>query len=141
MPDKSNTATKGSWHGLHRLTPKRTQTSKLIKIMKNRVESVLDTETTWLNFMSDAARGNEGDQTRYQRINPNIGIDPPKLDEAKMLPHLKQQIHQLKDGPYQKQIGKIARQLVASCFYVEISSLPANPQELDTVVTGMSLMF
>ena len=141
MSDKSITTAKGSGHGLFGWKRKGTQTSKLINIMKNRVDNILDTEITWSLFLSDTARGDEEYRRRYWRINPNIGVDPPKLDEVKELPQLQQKVQQMtKDPAYQKQIGGAARRLVASCFYVETSSLPTNGQEPDTTVTGMSLL-
>ena len=111
--------------------------SSIINILKHRVENILDTEMTWLMFMSDAARGYEDTKTRYRRINPYTGKDPPKLDDVKMLPNLRLGIQStLKYGDLQKQIGEIARQLVASSFYVEVPYLPINPHELGTFVSG-----
>ena len=141
LSNKSST-TQVNKHSLFDWTRKGGQTRKLFKVMKNRVESILDTEITWLNFISDVARGDGGDIERYPRINPNIGIDPPKLDETKELPRLQQRVQQkTKDSSYKKQIGGVARRLVASCFYVETSSLPTNVQESDISVTGTYLMF
>ena len=116
--------------------------SKIINIMKNRVENILDTEVTWLNFMSDAARGDEDTKTRYRRINPSIGKDPPKLDDIKMLPSLRNSIQTImKRGDLRRQIGEIARHLVASSFYVEVSYPPVYPQELDAFVSGTNLLY
>ena len=141
LPNKSNT-TEASKHSLLDWTRKGGQTRKLFKVMKNRVESILDTEITWLRFISDVARVDGEDIERYSRINPNIGIDPPKLDETKELPRLQQRVQQkIKDSSYKKQIGGVARRLVASCFYVETSSLPTNVQESDISVTGTYVMF
>ena len=79
--------------------------------MKNRVENILDTEMTWLMFMSDAARGDEDTKKRYRRINPSIGKDPPKLDDVKMVPSLRASTQSaLKYGDLKKSIGEIARQ-------------------------------
>jgi hypothetical protein len=114
--------------------------SKMLKVLKNRVENILDTEMRWLAFMSDATHGDEEGRPRYRRINPDIGEDPPKLDEAGKLPHLRRRMHQItKYGDFQKQVGDIARQLVASCFYIEVPHLPSNPQNLDTIVSGTDL--
>ena len=116
--------------------------SKIINIMKSRVENILNTEMTWLNFMSDAARGGEDNKTRYRRINPCTGKDPPKLDDVKMLPILRSNIQSImKYGDLRKQIQEIARQLVASSFYVEVSYPPMNLQELDTCVSGTDLLY
>lgn len=119
-----------------------TQMSKIINIMKNRVENILDTEMTWLMFMSDAARGKEDSRTRYRRINPSTGKDPPRLDDTKMLPNLRAGIQSImKYGDLQKQIGETARHLVASLFYLEVPHLPINPQELDIWVSGTNVLY
>ena len=116
--------------------------SKIINIMKSRVENILDTEMSWLIFMSDAARGGEDTKSRYKRINPCTGKDSPKLDDVKMLPILRNSIQSsMKYGDLRKQIEEIARQLVASSFYVEVSYPPTNPQELDTFVSGTDLLY
>ena len=142
MTDQSMTTLQGSRHGLFRRKRKGTEMSKLIKVLKNRVEDILDTEATWLKFLSDVVQGDEEDRSRYRRINPDIGEEPPRLDEADQLPRLQQRVQEMTKNPrYQKQIGGVARCLVASCFYVEISSLPTNFQERDTAITGMIIIF
>ena len=133
-----------SQHEKRKLVRKKTtQMSKIINIMKNRVENILDTEMTWLIFMSDAARGDEDTKTRYRRINPGIGRDPPKLDDVKMLPSLRRSIQAiLKHEDLRKQIEAIARHLVASSFYVEISQSSTYSQELDDFfVSGTNLQY
>lgn len=100
---------------------------KFYKIMKNRVENILDTEICWLEFRSDAnARGHEDAKNRYWRINPDLTENPPALDDVKKLPSLQRRVHQImKHTGFQKQTGEIARQLVASSFYLEVlTSLP-----------------
>ena len=85
--------------------------------------------------MSEATRGDQDDKTRYHRVNPNIGEEPPRLDETKKLSHLRQRMtHVMKDAAFQNQIGVIARRLVASSFYVEVPSKPI--QEFDSPVSG-----
>lgn len=141
MSDKSTTPASGSRQKFFVSNRKRTQTGKLIKIMKNRVENILDTEITWSKFLSGAAQGDKEDRSRYLRINPNIKVDPPKLDAVKDLFELQEQVQRMtKDPSYQKKVGGVARRLVASCFYVETSSLPTNVQESDTTIDGTSLM-
>ena len=115
---------------------------KMIDIMRSRVENILDTEMTWLMFMSDATRGDEDTRVRYRRINPSIGKDPPKLDEVKMLPSLRAGVQsELKRGALRQQIAEVARQLVASSFYVEVPYLPMNLPEEDTFVSGTYLLY
>ena len=116
--------------------------SKIINIMKNRVESILDTEMTWLSFMSDAARGDEDTKTRYRRINPSTGKDPPKFDDVKMLPSLRSSIQTImKYGDLRRQIEETARHLVASSFYVEVSYPPVYRQKVGAFVSGTNLLY
>ena len=126
-------------HDILEKMPKTTRVSKIINFMKTRVENILDTELSWLEFMSDASRGDEDARTRYQRINPKLRGDPPKLDDVKMLPHLRGQMQQIKNhADFQRQIREVARQLVASSFYVEVPYLPTSPtQDLGTFLYGM----
>lgn len=120
--------TKKSW----KITPM----SKTINILKSRVENILDTEMTWLSFTSDARRGDEEFKTRYRRLNPNIREDPPKLDEVEKLSHLRRQMQQIvKYGEFQNQTREIARQLVASSFYVH---LPTTLRDFNTLISGIS---
>lgn len=117
------------------------QPRKFINILRNRVENILDTELTWLTFMSEATRGDQDDKTRYHRVNPNIGEEPPKLDETKKLSHLRQRMtHVMRDAAFQNQIGVIARRLVASSFYIEVPSKPTSIQEFDSPVSGTNIL-
>ena len=119
----------------------RSRMGKLITLMRNRVGDILNTEITWLRFMSAAVRGDEDDKKRYQRINPDIKEEPPKLDDKDQRRRLQLLVQRLlKDGTLKRQISSVARQLIASCFYVEITQMPTNIQEFDTFVSGMTLL-
>ena len=120
---------------------KTTQMGKFIKIMKNRVENILDTEICWLEFMSDAnARGHEDAENRYWRINPDLTENPPALDDVKKFPGLQRRMHQImKHADFQKQTGEIARRLVASSFYLEVQT--SLPDDSGMVFCGMAFLF
>lgn len=119
-----------------------TNKSKVINMMKNRVENIVDTEMTWLMFLSDAASRDEDAKMRYKRINPSIRKDPPNLDDVEFIPGLRRQIHSIvRHGDLKKQIGEIARQLVASSFYIEISKTPLNMQESKNSIFGTGFLF
>lgn len=143
MPTRSSSAIESTQQNILKKIRKTTQMSKVFKILKNRVENILDTEMSWLKFMSDAARGDEDARTRYRRINPNLTEDPPKLDDIEKLPHLRRRMHQImKHADFQKQVGEVARQLVASSFYVEVPYIPTGPpQDFKTFVCGMIFPF
>lgn len=139
MPTKSSPG--GTQENMSKKVPKNTQMSKVIKILKNRVENILDAEITWLEFMSDAdARGHEDARKRYWRINPNIMEDAPALDDVQKLPLLRRRMHQImKHADFQKQIGEISRRLVASSFYLEVPT--SLPQDFETIFSGMFFLF
>lgn len=136
MPPESRDTVEGSRHRVLR-REKVPQPRKFINILVNRVGNILDTELTWLTFMSEAIRGDQDDKSRYHRINPNIGEEPPKLDETKKLPHLRHRMtHVMKNAAFHNQIGEIARRLVASSFYVEVPSKPTSIQEFNSPISG-----
>lgn len=120
---------------------KNTEMGKFIKIVKNRVENILDTELRWLDFMSDAnARGHEDAKTRYWRINPNLNENPPALDDVQQLPVLQRTIHLImKHADFQQQMGEIARRLVASSFYLEVPT--SLPPDSENIFYGMVFYF
>ena len=136
MPPESRETEEGNRPGILR-RERVPQPRKFINILMNRVGNILDTELTWLTFMSEAIRGDQDDKTRYHRINPNIGEEPPKLDETKKLPHLRHRMtHVMRNAAFHNQIGEVARRLVASSFYVEVPSKPTSIQEFDSPVSG-----
>lgn len=116
---------------------KTTKMTNMISILKNRVENILDTEMTWLKFLSDAARQNKDAENRYKRINPDLWKDPPKLDDINMLPDLRREVRSImRQGGLKRQIREIARQLVATSFYIESSQVPIHMQESKISVTS-----
>lgn len=96
-PILSRSAIGSAQHNIMGKKSKTTHMSKVLNLMKTRVENFLDTELSWLEFMSDASRGDKDAITRYQRINPKLRGDPPKLDDVEMLPHLRGQMQQIKN--------------------------------------------
>lgn len=117
------------------------KSTQLVNIMKNQVENIFDTEIRWLDFMSDAnARGHEDVNKRYWRMNPNLMEDPPAPDDVQKLQSLRRRMHQImKRADFQKQIGEIARRLVASSLYL---GLPASSlQGSEYVYDGKFFLF
>ena len=107
-------------------------------MLKNIIEDNLDPERAWDEFMS-GLHYDEDEKKRYQRINPKIGEKPPALDETSKVPHLQGCVLEVMgDDAYQQQVGKISRQLVASSFYIECSSLGSQREILGTVPVTMN---
>ncbi|KAL8916178.1 MAG: hypothetical protein Q9172_006425 [Xanthocarpia lactea] len=120
---------------------KKSQPRKWFNILVNRIENILDTELTWQQFMAESGRGDELNRSRYHRINPNIGEDPPRLDDTKKLPHLRQRmVHVMKEKTFQNQIGEVARRLVASSFYVEVPAKSRNIRRLGDYLKNVSTL-
>ena len=65
-------------------------------------------------------------QARYVRINPKLTEDPPRLDDVSRLKYLQGTVRpQIGEMP---SIERLARQLIATCFYFE-KSKPAQMED------------
>lgn len=111
---------------------------QLFKLLKNRIDNILDTEIAWRNFTSDVVGGNPDLQGKYQRINPEIGSDPPKLDEMSKLLDLQRVVQQklTRDAALLSQTTEIAHRLIASSFYFDKSTMPLNSRGDDLCCYG-----
>jgi len=110
---------------------------QLFKLLKNRIDNILDTEVAWRNFVSDAVGTDPNLQGKYQRINPQIGFEPPRLDEASRLADLQRVVqHKLsKDAALLSQTREIAHRLIASCFYFDKFTQPMSSDFRDEDLT------
>lgn len=86
---------------------------------------MLDTEVAWRDFHNNVADAgsDKTSNSRYTRINPEIGYDPPRLDDVEQLRKLREDTQKALETDNSKaQIEKVVHTLVASCFYYERSS-------------------
>lgn len=84
-------------------------------------------ENSWREFCSDVANIDlsNPDESRYFRINQNLGRKPPNLDEVSELGNLKMATRRLLKQPENSQkIEKVAYKLIASLFYYERHGTP-----------------
>ena len=98
--------------------------------MVNRVDNILNSEQIWQNFRNDVlGTNNAGESRRYERINPNLGCRPPRLDEVDQLESLQRTVRDRvrMNGYYHQKISRIAHRLVASTFYFEKLSHQQEP--------------
>lgn len=100
---------------------------QMVQVMVNRVDNILNSEQLWMEFRTwvlDARAASES--RRYQRINPNLGYRPPRLDEKTQLEGLRATvIDKLRNtNSYRWRIGRIVHRLVASTFYFEKREQP-----------------
>lgn len=80
----------------------------------------MDSEREWQKFRADAiGNQNYADvESRYVRVNVDLGDDPPKLDEKSQLKSLQADTaNLLRDGENMSIIETTAHKLVASSFY------------------------
>lgn len=88
-----------------------------LKMAQDHLHTSLDSEKTWRDYYSARAPKGE-DKQRYVRINPELQDYPPKLDDVDQMRRLQESTRYLVgESP---QIKLLARQLVATCFYLDV---------------------
>ena len=92
----------------------------LYKIAIDHIVSNLDSEKAWENYLS-VLQPPPDYRSRYVRLNPRIGEDPPKIDEVDRLKYIQDTVR--KELSVDRRIDKIASQLIASSFYFEIDKI------------------
>jgi hypothetical protein len=102
------------------------EVSQNLKVMFTMMANVLSAHTTWMGFTGErrlqAPPQKVPDiERRFQRLDPDLGFEPPALDRKEMIPELRGAVKRnwQKDGRYREKIRHISRQLVASSFYFE----------------------
>lgn len=93
---------------------------RLTRSKVNRIDSILDAEVGWQRFRNEISETKEGQvlESRFIRLNLDLGREPPKLDENNRLAQLQDLgTRLLKTDEYRAIIEKIAHMLVASTFY------------------------
>ena len=103
---------------------------KVFKIVFARMNDILDSEGTWQKFFINVIQ--QGSSQRYLRINPELSMAPPALDDNEKLWSLETDVKRSLRS-MNEQIRGVADQLLASCFYFE----KASGQSLGDQITGM----
>lgn len=104
---------------------------KVFKIVFARMNDILDSEATWQKFFVNVKQ--QGSSGRYLRINPELSMAPPALDDKEKLWSLEEDVQRsLRSNG---QVRRVADRLLASCFYFE----KASGQSLEDQITGMRL--
>jgi hypothetical protein len=88
----------------------------LAKMASDVLHTTLNSQRTWEEFIS-VRRPAGPEKGRYIRLNPELNVQPPKLDEVDQLAYLEEvtRFHIIGDHKLQT----LARQLVATSFYFE----------------------
>lgn len=106
---------------------------RLFQGMKSRVDNMTNSELAWHNFSLDVFKFNKDIflQTRYQRINPDLGRNPPSMDEVDRIEEVWNKTYdQLRNREsFVQKIREVSSRLIASSFYFERSSTPRDPVE------------
>lgn len=119
------------------------QVKQVFKILKSRIDNILDTEVAWRTFISDVVSESEEVRFRYQRINPEIGIEVPKLDEVSKMQDFRHIVNQklLHDQTTLSKIKEIAFRLVASSFFFEQILFQQNVGKYEAFCSGRNLFY
>jgi patatin-like phospholipase/acyl hydrolase len=97
-----------------------------VKMILARMSNVLNSQLIWDTFKRERTitvprHEIESVKDRFQRIDPYLGFEPPRLDDKSKMKMLREAVtKRLETDPYyQKKIRHVARRLVASSFYFE----------------------
>ncbi|KPI35954.1 Calcium-independent phospholipase A2-gamma [Cyphellophora attinorum] len=89
-------------------------------VLSDKMENILDTEWAWQEFYRDTVGEHWASDfgSRYIRLNPDLGRDPPALDAKHKVDSLQGDVVKLlQQWPLSGDIEEVANMLVASCFY------------------------
>ena len=103
---------------------------KVLKIVFARMNDILDSEGTWQKFFTNVIQ--QGSSQRYLRINPELSMTPPALDDIEKLWSLEADVKRSLRS-MNEQVRGVADRLLASCFYFE----KASGQSSGDQITGM----
>ena len=93
----------------------------LAKMASDHLHTSLDSQRTWDEFVR--TRGSLArDPCRYVRLNPELDVQPPKLDEVDKLQFLEEETRRRIGGD--QSLKRLARRLLATCFYFEVYGEP-----------------
>jgi len=104
----------------------------LFRILVNNMELALDCDRIWDDYYNLAESSTSGPSKRHFRINPTLpGTSLPALDDVDSMTGLQSDIK--KFLVTEPQIFEVARQLVASSFYFDLSSIEEGLREKSKV--------
>ena len=113
----------------------------LIGLKVNRIDNILDAELECKRFRNDVsdAKQRQGQESRFIRVNLDLGREPPHMDEKDKLAELQDTGNRLlKTDEYTSIIEKIAHLLIASTFYFAKGCFWYNEDSGTWTCTGMT---
>ena len=99
---------------------------KTLELLLDRAKDITDTERIWRDFVSNSTYPSRDLKDRFFRINPDIGIKPPDLDDVDSVGELQERVRKVlqTDVSMKLIVAKVARHLVASSFFATIEEKP-----------------
>jgi hypothetical protein len=91
--------------------------ANLLRLAKNHMATSIECDNIWERFLSNLPRDIR--QARVIRLNPELHGDIPALDEVKAMPKLGRDVRDRWRSDMK--IHRVALQLVATCFYFELT--------------------
>ncbi|KAL9618157.1 MAG: hypothetical protein Q9160_007107 [Pyrenula sp. 1 TL-2023] len=112
------------------------QLKNLTKIAIDRIQSSMNSEQTWKNFVQQSNPPSHL-RDRYVRLNLRMKSDPPKMDEVSQLTNLKNATL-LQFAPNEAKIKSVADRLLATSFYFSLDLEPFTAENDGgiTIVSG-----
>jgi hypothetical protein len=104
------------------------------------VDNILDSELAWREFVDLIGIEGTEEGSRYIRINPDIGENPPEMDAKDQIKQLQNDTRrELRQTRMKEEIKHVAHRLVASSFYFRPASKPtAEPGDVFKCI-GMTI--
>jgi hypothetical protein len=117
------------------------EVTQWLTVLFKRVDNILDAEQIWRGFRNDViGTSSYLELLRYERLNPRVGFRAPKMDDKGQVNTLYDDVKERLGKPQmQGKIIRIARRLIASCFYFDMSGPPREADDHFTVQGTQSL--
>jgi len=114
---------------------------QLAKIAIDHVQSTLDSEKTWNDFVQNQVSISKRIRMRYIRLNLSLDKNPPKLDEVNAMDELRDLADAKFNQPaYKQRFKSVADQLLATSFYFERTDDPFNEEDSRSIAFTGSIV-
>jgi hypothetical protein len=115
----------------------RTFTGQMWSTVSSRFDSILNCDSIWNNFRVEAV-GSGYHRRRHIRIDPDLGMKVPSLDDVEQLTNVQMNAKQsLSKGQTHAKVVEIAHRLIASTFYFEKIEESTRENKSDFECKGM----
>lgn len=94
----------------------------VLKIATQQIESSLNCERTWSDFLRTIQVQDEDKASKYQRLTIEFPENLPRLDQVDQMPMLRRITEEYCSGRGSRVIDGVAIKLIASLFYLRLDS-------------------